>query len=216
MHQITRIVESRTWMAQTQQKIHLQTACLLKRVWRLFRAGGPILHFRPAAIIFCWFVFQRNLACQFFKNFCIVLQKPEIEAEYDCKNSEFDEYNWFWNAEWIGLVKKQYCGNYAAILTYTIMITASSCFFGVLPMRASASSRSEYVEPKLCFKVNRCGIWLECKGCGRMFPTSFAYDQHRRSPAHRIESATLIVLRRTMRIESISRLCRGRTCPHLR
>ena len=64
----------------------------IEEVWRLFRAGGPVLHFRPAAIIFC-FVFQRNLACQFFKNFCIVLQKPEIDAEYDCKYSEFDEYN---------------------------------------------------------------------------------------------------------------------------
>ena len=92
MHQITRIVESHTCMAQTQQKIHLQTTCFIEEVWRLFRAGGPVLHFRPAAIIFC-FVFQRNLACQFFKNFCIVLQKPEIDAEYDYKYSEFDECN---------------------------------------------------------------------------------------------------------------------------
>ena len=69
MYQITRIVESRTCKAKKQQK---SQTCSLKRR-RHFRAGGPTLHIRPAAIIL--FSYSNEIfARQFFKNLCIVLE----------------------------------------------------------------------------------------------------------------------------------------------
>ena len=52
----------------------------------------------------------------------------------------------------------------------------------------------------------------ECETVGGCFPLPSPMMNKDAVP----HSATLIVLRRTMRIESIPRLCRGRTCPQLR
>ena len=41
-------------------------------------------------------------------------------------------------------------------------------------MRASGKNVSK--------QTNRRAVGVECVGCGRIFPTSFSYDQHRRSP----------------------------------
>ena len=40
------------------------------------------------------------------------------------------------------------------------------------------------VGPKL--RWEKLNLGTECKGCGKLFPTAFAYDQHRCSPALRI------------------------------
>ena len=64
----------------------------------------------------------------------------------------------------------------------TLILTAV-CLKLFLPMRASGSGRTEYVGPK--WRLDRRGIGTECKGCRRLFSSTFAFDQHRRSPAVR-------------------------------
>jgi hypothetical protein len=90
MHQITRIVESRTWMAPKQQKIHLQTDMFTEEAVSLpSRRPYSAYPARSHHILFSYSneIFDR----QFFKNMCIVLQYPEIDSVYDFKYSVFNE-----------------------------------------------------------------------------------------------------------------------------
>ena len=86
--------------------------------------------------------------------------------DFETNESDWIKTAQYWHMRWI----------------LTLILTAV-CLKLFLPMRASGSGRTEYVGPK--WRLDRRGIGTECKGCRRLFSSTFAFDQHRRSPAVR-------------------------------
>ena len=65
-----------------------------------------------------------------------------------------------------------------------ILILTAVCFKLFLPMRASGSVRPEHVLCRTHMVLGQTRYWDRFRqNAGRLFSTSFAYDQHRHSPA---------------------------------